>query len=463
MKNRSLVVGVFVLAGLTPFTVGLFLIGNRHEAFSRHVEYYVEFTDLSGLTKGSKVQVAGMDAGAVIGIAVPATPSSRFRVHIRINDALHGLVRTDSIATIATEGVVGDTFLLVHPGSSKAPAASAGATLRSKEPTELADLLDQGKGVLTDVDVTVKNANGLLTSVGGNLNAALTGVRSLVGNANQVVIGLKEGRGPAGMLLHDQELATQIRHTVLNADQAAVNLNHASGQADAIISNIESRQLLQKADDALGNVKDASSNFDAISVQLRQTISDATGPDTQGVTAGANIRETLSNVNDATGNMVDDTEAVKHNFFLRGFFRHRGYYSLADLTPDEYRKDHFFTSPANQREWLAGDQLFEVDSHGTEHLTSQGRRLVDGGVMQLGGAIIGRPMVIEGYSGGDVAAEQSALSESRALSIRAYLESRFHLDPGHIGTVPLSNSPPPGLGRPSWDGVCIVALKPAPK
>jgi phospholipid/cholesterol/gamma-HCH transport system substrate-binding protein len=384
-------------------------------------------------------------------------------VHIRINDALRGLVRTDSVATIATEGVVGDTFLLVHPGSSKAPAASVGATLRSKEPTQLADLLDQGKGVLTDVDVTVKNANGLLTSVGGNLNAALTGVRSMVGNANQVVIGLREGRGPAGMLLHDQELATRIRQTVSNADQATANLNHASGQADAIISNIESRQLLQKVDDALGNVKGTASNFDAISVQLRQTISEATGTDMQGVTAGANVRETLSNVNAATGNMVDDTEALKHNFFFRGFFLHRGYYNLAHLSPEMYRKDHLFTSPANRREWLAGSQLFEVDTHGTEHLTSQGQKLVDGAVMQLGDAIIGRPMVIEGYSGGDDAAEQLALSESRALSVRAYLESRFHLDPGHIGTVSLSNSPPPGLGRPSWNGVCIVALKPAPK
>ncbi len=78
MKNRNLIVGLFVLAGLTLFTVGLFMIGNRHEAFSRHIEYYAEFTDLSGLTKGSKVQVAGMDAGQIIDIAIPPTPSLSF-------------------------------------------------------------------------------------------------------------------------------------------------------------------------------------------------------------------------------------------------------------------------------------------------------------------------------------------------------------------------------------------------
>ncbi len=463
MKNRNLIVGLFVLAGLTLFTVGLFMIGNRHEAFSRHIEYYAEFTDLSGLTKGSKVQVAGMDAGQIIDIAIPPTPSSKFRVHIRINDTLHGLVRTDSVATIGTEGVVGNTFLLIHPGSPQASAASPGATLTSKEPTELADLLDQGKGVLTDVDVTVKNANGLLTSVGGNLNSTLTGVRSTVGNVNDVVVGIKEGRGPAGMLLRDPELTTQIRHVVSNTEQATANLNHASGQVDALVSNIQSRQLPQKIDDTLGSAKNAVSNLDATSLQLRQTIAEATAPDVQGVTAGANIRESLSNVNAATGNMADGSEALKHNFLLRGFFLHRGYYNLAHLSPDQYRKDRLFANPTNPREWLAGDQLFAVDANGIESLTVQGKKALDDAAMQFGDAILSTPLVIEGYSGSGDSAEQSARSESRALIVRAYLESRFHLNAGNLGAVSLRSSPPPNVDRSRWDGICIVVLKPARK
>jgi phospholipid/cholesterol/gamma-HCH transport system substrate-binding protein len=463
MKNRNLIVGIFVLAGLTLFTVGLFMIGNRHEAFSRHIEYYAEFADLSGVTKGSKVQVAGMDAGQVVDIAIPSTPSSKFRVHIRINDTLHGLVRADSVVTIGTEGVVGNTFLLIHPGSSQAAAASSGATLASKEPTELADLLDQGKGLITDVDVTVKNANGLLTSVGGNLNTTLTGVRSTVSNVNDVVVGLKEGRGPAGMLLRDKELSAQIKHAVSNTEQATANLNHASGQADALISNIQSRQLPQKVDDTLGSVKSAASNLDATSLQVRQTIAEATEPDVQGVTAGANIRESLSNVNTATGNMADESEALKHNFLLRGFFLHRGYYNLAHLSPDKYRNDRLFANSANPRQWLAADQLFVADTNGKESLTTQGKKALDNVAIQFGDTILSTPLVIEGYSGSGDSAEQLARSESRALIVRAYLESRFHLNAGNLGTVPLRNTPPPNLDRTQWDGICIVALKPVHK
>jgi phospholipid/cholesterol/gamma-HCH transport system substrate-binding protein len=61
MSKRYLAVGVFVIAGVTLFALGIFLIGSRHEAFSRHVLLYTEFADLDGVTKGSKVQVAGMD------------------------------------------------------------------------------------------------------------------------------------------------------------------------------------------------------------------------------------------------------------------------------------------------------------------------------------------------------------------------------------------------------------------
>ena len=207
MKNKNLLVGLFVVAGLALFTVGISLIGNRHETFARHVDFYAEFVNLAGLSKGAKVQVAGMDAGQVLEIQVPESPSSPFRVKFRINERFHGLVRTDSVASIGTEGVVGDTFLLVRPGTPHAPAASALATISGKEPTDISELLDKGKGLLNDADGTLK-------VVSEKLDTALDGVTTTVSNVNDVVVGLKQGRGAAGMLLQDQALAMQIRQTV---------------------------------------------------------------------------------------------------------------------------------------------------------------------------------------------------------------------------------------------------------
>jgi len=463
MRNRNFIVGLFVVIGLTLFTFGLFLIGNRHEAFAHHIEYYVEFVDLSGLAKGDKVQVAGMDAGQVVEVGIPTSPAGRFRIKVRINDVLRGLVRTDSTATIATEGVVGNTFLLIRPGSTMAPLAPPKATLASKEPIELADLLGQGQKVLTDVDDTVTHANGVLTSVGGNLNAALTSVRATVGNVNQVVVAVKDGHGPAGMLLRDDALAGQIKQAVSNAQTVSEHLNHVSSQADALMKDVGSRQFPQKIDTTLRSVNSAASNFDATSRQVLQTVSDATAPDTQGISAGVNLRETLSNLDTATANMADETEALKHNFLLRGFFRRRGYYNLSQLSPDRYRKDHVFTSAMNTRAWLPASELFETDLSGAERLTAQGKTALDGALSESNGSFLAGPIVIEGYwAGSGTEALQIARSHLRGDLVRRYLQNRFQIDGSNWGVVAMQSRPPDGLGHRTWDGVCIVALRPKP-
>jgi phospholipid/cholesterol/gamma-HCH transport system substrate-binding protein len=459
MKNKNLTVGLFVLAGLALFTVGLFVIGNRHEAFARHIDYYAEFTYLAGLSKGSKVQVAGMDAGQVLEIGVPESPSSRFRVRLRIDDRLHGLVRTDSVATIETQGVVGDTFLLIHPGSPRASAAAALATLSSKEPLDIADLLDQGKGVLGDVDGTVKDADAMMKKIGGQLDTTLSGVTTTVSNANDVVVGLKDGRGAAGMFLQDQALAAQIRQSVANAQQATDNLNHASSQADGLISDIQSRHFPQTVDETMANIKSAASNLDASAQQIHQTIAEVAGPDERGETAGLNIRESLSNANAATANMADETEALKHSFFFRGFFRHRGYYNLMHISPDKYRKDRLVTDPTNYRAWLPSAELFERESDGDEELSARGRALLDNALAQYGDSVVESPIVIEGYSEEGSNASRLATSRRRAILVRKYLQNHFQLDPGNLGAVPMTDLPPAGVGHPSWDGVCIVVSK----
>jgi phospholipid/cholesterol/gamma-HCH transport system substrate-binding protein len=132
MSRRYFAVGVFIVAGVTLLALGIFLVGNRHEAFSHHILLYTDFADLAGITKGSKVQVAGMDAGQVTSIEVPNSPNGQFRVQLKVDEHLHGLIRTDSVVTVDTEGVVGNTFLTIHPGSPNAPGAPAGSTLRNK-------------------------------------------------------------------------------------------------------------------------------------------------------------------------------------------------------------------------------------------------------------------------------------------------------------------------------------------
>jgi phospholipid/cholesterol/gamma-HCH transport system substrate-binding protein len=464
--NRPLIVGVFVTAGLALFTAGLFMIGNRHEAFAQHIELYAEFANLSGITQGTKVQVAGMDAGQVEGVDIPDAPPAKFRVKIRITEKLRGLVRTDSVVTLGTEGVVGNRFLAISAGTAHAPVAAPGATLAGAEPTDISALLDQAKGTIGNIDTTVlnanklvTNANGLITTLGGNLNSTVTEVKTTVSNANELIAGIKEGRGAAGMLLRDEALADQVRQAVTNIQGATSDLKSAAANAGALVSELQSKGFPQKVDETLTEVHQTAKNFNAASAQVRQVVADLTGPDEDGATAVATIRESLSNVSVAAVNMADETEALKHNFLLRGFFRKRGYYTLTALSPDTYRKDPIFAAQNTDRAWLPADQLFHPDSHSVEELTSQGRSALSTTFGNYGQRIFQGPVVVEGYSDSEIVSDRLAVSRTRALLVRNYLQSHFHLDTGRLGAVALENRTPDRSAHTSWNGVAIVLLK----
>jgi phospholipid/cholesterol/gamma-HCH transport system substrate-binding protein len=452
MSKRYLAVGIFIIASVSLFALGIFLVGSRHEAFSRHVLLYTEFADLDGIAKGSKVQVSGMDAGQVTKIDVPGSPSGHFRVQMKVDESLHGLVRTDSVVTVDTEGVVGDTFLTIHSGSPNAAIAQADSVLQSKPPVTMSDLLSHGLGIMNDADATIKQ-------VGGKLNVALDGVDGAVGNANDLLVGLKEGRGPAGMLLRDEKMAGQIRATMSNVQSTTSNLNEASGRVNVLVADVQQRDLPQKLDDTMTQIHSASTHADATIQQVQQSLAQALGPDANGVTAGQNVNEALTNVNVATGNMAEDTEALKHNFFFKGFFNRRGYYTLSSLSPEEYRRSKLFGNTQSPRAWLQADTVFQHGPHGTEELSTTGKRALDTAVASFGDAIFTHPIVIEGYSDAAVSADALSWSYARAQLVRNYLEARYPFTTKNVGVMPLSATPPPGLGHDRWSGICILVAE----
>ena len=452
MPKRFLAVGIFIITGLTLFALGIFLVGNRHEAFSRHVFLYTEFAELDGIAKGSKVQVAGMDAGQVARIDVPNSPNAHFRVQMRIDERFNGLVRTDSVVTIDTEGVVGDTFLTIHPGSPSAATAQTNSILQGKPALSISDLMTHGLGVMDDADASMKQLNA-------KLNTSLDGVNIAVNNANDLLVGLRDGRGPAGMLLRDEKMAAQIRETMTNVQSTSSTLNQTATRVNGIVGDIQGRQFPQKIDETMTQVRAASSEANSTIQEVHQSLNQALGPDINGVTAAQNISETLTNVNAATGNMAEDTEAVKHNFFFKGFFSRRGYYSLSSFSPDEYRRNKLFTNVKGRRSWLTAETIFQPGAHGTEELSPAGRSAIDAAIASYGDAVFQHPVVIEGYLDAGDPADQLARSYNRAFLVRTYLVARFPFVAKNIGVMSLSSTPPPGLNHDHWSGVCISVVE----
>jgi len=324
--------------------------------------------------------------------------------------------------------------------------------LQSKAPVSMSDLLTHGVGIMNDADATLKQ-------VGGKLNTALDGVNGAVSNANDLLVGLKEGRGPAGMFLRDENMAAEIRETMSNVQSTTSNLSQASARANMLVADVQQRRLPQTLDDTMAQIRSASARADEALEQVHQSLSQALGRDANGVTAGQNISEALTSVNIATGNMAEDTEALKHNFFFRGFFNRRGYYSLSNLSPQEYRRSELFGSTRSPRAWLHAEMLFQQAPHGAEELSESGKHAIDTAVVSLGDSIFTRPIVIEGYSDTQGPADALASSYARAQLVRNYLEARYPFAAQNVGVMPLSEAPPPRLGHDHWSGISILVAE----
>jgi phospholipid/cholesterol/gamma-HCH transport system substrate-binding protein len=427
------------------------------------------------------VRVAGIEAGEVKAIEIPASPASKFRLKLQVRTNARGMIRADSLVSIRTEGIVGDKFIFIRQGTSAAAEAPDGATLPSKEPFDIGMALEKGSALIDKSSALLDNIQGSVTDLHGRLDVALDSVtktvnnvdglvtvvqpdiRKMAGNASQItdtintiVSDLNAGKGPAGLLLKDEATRKQLQATLSNAQQATSNLNDATARADRILADVQSRDLASKAQAILENVQ-------AMSEQLNQTIKGALGPDNMGEDGAANIRETLSNLNRGTANLAEDTEALKHEFFFRGFFKKRGFYNLEQLSPAEYVKACEHQNACGSRTWLNAVNLFAGGENGTLQLDETGRHAIDSAVAPVVDSLPDHLVIVEGYCGTGTPDQQFVMSRRRADLVREYLEAHFHLRHSDVGIVPLRDKPPQGAGRDTWNGVALVLFDDRPK
>ena len=168
-RERLAAVGAFVIGGLVLFAAGLFLIGDRRMLFTDTFRVYAEFRQVAGLDTGAKVRVAGIDAGEVEEIRVPLGPSGRFRVRMRVRSDLRPLIRIDSIALIQNDGLVGNKFVQIQPGTDAAPTVAESGTIQSREPFDIGDLM-------VAMSDTLATVNTMLAQVKGGVDDALGAV-----------------------------------------------------------------------------------------------------------------------------------------------------------------------------------------------------------------------------------------------------------------------------------------------
>lgn len=137
--SRTARLGFFLVATLLVLFVGVFLIGNEQFLFRRTYRVKAEFQNVAGLNNGANVRVGGIHLGTVRYISLPNSPNGKLTAVMDLDASTKNRIRKDSVATIKTEGLLGDKYVDISFGSEKVPAIENGDTIKGETTTELSD------------------------------------------------------------------------------------------------------------------------------------------------------------------------------------------------------------------------------------------------------------------------------------------------------------------------------------
>jgi len=185
---RVLVNVSFALAVVGLGGMGLYQVARRHWHVQPTFHIRAQFETISGVEAGHRVRFQGIDAGVVEKIVPPKLPGQPVEAVLRIDEGLRTLIRTDAVARIISEGLIGAKVVEIVPGRSDSPPAREMARIASERPVELADLLRRSTQSLARLDAVAQAAEKGLAEI------------------DMLAASIRRGEGSLGKLARDEAL-----------------------------------------------------------------------------------------------------------------------------------------------------------------------------------------------------------------------------------------------------------------
>ena len=302
--------GLFIIIGSIFFLTAIYFVGNKQNMFGNTSILKAVFENVSGLQVGNNVRYAGIDIGTVKSIEM--INDTTINVVMSIDDKMLTHIKKDAIATIGSDGLVGNMIVNIIPGKGNAQSVVEGDVLQSYGKASTDEMLKT-------LDVTNKNA-ALLTY-------------DLLKITNEI----NQGKGTIGLLLKDSLMSKDLKETIYNLKEtthgtaeSVANLNKmilSLNQEDNVIGLLKDKDVAVKMKNIITNLEKSSAEIDKVVTNLNATVVNI--KDGKGAlnylsndeNLVKKIDSTMTNLNDASTKLNENLEALKHNFLFRGYFR----------------------------------------------------------------------------------------------------------------------------------------------
>ena len=224
-RNLEIKVGFFVMMGLSLLVVTVVILGSEQNLFERNYTLHGSFSDISGLREGASVRLAGMDVGLVATIEFPLDLDKKeVHVHMRVAERFRDRIRGDTLATIQTQGVLGDKYIALDLGSADRAALEDGSWLETRDPQDLLAGIDDIKQNILEI---TEKINIMLGSESGQDAGA--SIRGILTSFKNVAAEIERGDGIVHELIYDKKAGRDMKRMVANISTVMASINGLVG------------------------------------------------------------------------------------------------------------------------------------------------------------------------------------------------------------------------------------------
>ena len=277
--------GIFISLGLAVFVVAIYFIGERQQLFRSTFRLSGVFRDVGGLQAGNNVRLSGINVGTIDNVSIISDTS--VRVVILVDESARKFIRKDAVASIGSEGLMGNKVLIINPGTGGKKIIEDNDTIATTQPTEIDEIL---KSLKTTIDNT----------------------SYITGDLAKIATNIESGKGTIGRLMMDSSWRQNIQSTIINLKEGSVGFRVFMDKAD------ELDEILTSLKTTIDNTSNITNDLAKISNSIesgRGTI----GKLLMDPSAAQNLDSTFKNLKEGSIKLNELIEEAKDSWLLWGF------------------------------------------------------------------------------------------------------------------------------------------------
>jgi len=266
--SNKIKLGIFISLGLIVFILTIYFIGERQQLFISTFHLSGVFKDVAGLQAGNNVRLSGINVGTVENISIVSDTS--VRVEFLIEESTRKFIMSDAVATIGSEGLMGNKVLIITPGTGGKIGIENNDVIQTSQPIDMDNILislkstiDNTSSITNDLAIITNNIQSGKGTIG-----RLIMDKSWGQNFDSTLANLQEGSAGFRMFM---DKADELDEILLSLKANIDNTSNVINDLSKVTNNIQSGEGI------IGKLfmdQSAGQNFDSTLINLKNGLAE---------------------------------------------------------------------------------------------------------------------------------------------------------------------------------------------